>query len=92
MQGERVHFNWLRWNNRRLMTRCRRRSLITKYFSWMQNKEIERLRGTLNVMKHMCNGGDTEVRQKMEKVLKDLRGKEGEIEDVEGLNQERLKM
>lgn len=38
----------------------------------MQNKEIERLRGTLNVMKHMCNGGDTEVRQKMEKVLKDL--------------------
>ena len=52
----------------------------------MQNKEIERLRGTLNVMKHMCNGGDTEVRQKMEKVLKDLRGKEGEIEDVEALN------
>lgn len=44
------------------------------------------------MMKHMCNGGDAEVRQKMEKVLKDLRGKEGEIEDVEALNQDRLKM
>lgn len=39
------------------------------------------------MMKHMCNDGDTEVRQRMEKALKDLRGKEGEIEDVEALNQ-----
>ena len=49
--------------------------------------EIERLRGTSNVMKHMSDGGDAEVRQKMETVLKDLREKEGELEDLEALNQ-----
>lgn len=53
----------------------------------MQNHEIDRLRGTSNVMKHMCDDGDIQVGQKMEKALKGLREKEGEIEDVEALNQ-----
>lgn len=38
-------------------------------------------------MKHTCNDGDAEVQQKTEKALKDLREKEGEIEDAEALNQ-----
>ncbi|KAK9283948.1 hypothetical protein L1049_012205 [Liquidambar formosana] len=49
--------------------------------------EIERLRGTLNVMKHMGDDGDMEVLQKMEAMLKVLREKEGELEDLEALNQ-----
>ncbi|KAH9766715.1 protein involved in de novo 2 [Citrus sinensis] len=49
--------------------------------------EIERLKGSLNVMKHMGDDGDIEVLQKMETVLKDLREKEGELDDLEALNQ-----
>eukprot|EP00257_Ricinus_communis_P023324 XP_015583273.1 protein INVOLVED IN DE NOVO 2 isoform X2 [Ricinus communis] len=49
--------------------------------------EIERLRGTLNVMKHMGDDGDVEVLQKMETIIQNLREKEGELEDLETLNQ-----
>lgn len=49
--------------------------------------EIERLRGTLNVMKHMGDDDDIEVLQKMDTVIKDLREKEGELDDLESLNQ-----
>lgn len=49
--------------------------------------EIERLRGTLNVMKHMGDDGDMEILKKMDSMLKVLREKEGELEDLEALNQ-----
>lgn len=49
--------------------------------------EIERMRGTLNVMKHMEDDEDCEVLQKMESLIKDMREKEGELEDLEALNQ-----
>lgn len=49
--------------------------------------EIERMRGTLNVMKHMEDDEDSEVLQKMDKLIKDMREKEGELEDLEALNQ-----
>ncbi|GAV85243.1 LOW QUALITY PROTEIN: XH domain-containing protein, partial [Cephalotus follicularis] len=48
--------------------------------------EIEQMRGTLNVMKHMGDDGDSEVLTKVEKVLEDMREKEEELED-EALNQ-----
>ncbi|GAV70287.1 XS domain-containing protein/XH domain-containing protein/zf-XS domain-containing protein [Cephalotus follicularis] len=49
--------------------------------------EIEQMRGTLNVMKHMGDDGDSEVLIKVEKVLEDMREKEEELEDLEALNQ-----
>ncbi|XP_057978958.1 protein INVOLVED IN DE NOVO 2 [Malania oleifera] len=49
--------------------------------------EIERLKGTLNVMKHMGDEGDTEVMKKMEEIFKLLREKEGSLEDLEALYQ-----
>lgn len=49
--------------------------------------EIEQLRGTLNVMKHMGDDGDVEVMQKVEAILSQLREKEGELEHLEGVNQ-----
>ncbi|XP_059455893.1 protein INVOLVED IN DE NOVO 2 [Corylus avellana] len=49
--------------------------------------EIEQLRGQLNVMKHMGDDGDVEVLQKVEAILKQLREREGELEDLEDLNQ-----
>ncbi|GAV70289.1 XH domain-containing protein [Cephalotus follicularis] len=49
--------------------------------------EIEQMRGTLNVMKHMGDDGDSEVLIKVEKVLEDMREKEEELEDLESLNQ-----
>lgn len=50
--------------------------------------EIEQLRGALNVMKHM--GGDEdnqEILNKVDGLLKNLREKEGELDDLEALNQ-----
>lgn len=38
-------------------------------------------------MKHMGADGDEEVMKKVEVILKDLREKEGESEDLEALNQ-----
>ncbi|KAJ0103008.1 hypothetical protein Patl1_06410 [Pistacia atlantica] len=49
--------------------------------------EIERMRGTLNVMKHMEGDEDCEVLQNMDTLIKDMREKEGELEDLEALNQ-----
>lgn len=49
--------------------------------------EIERLRGTLNVMKHMGDDEDVEVLQKAESILKSLSEKEGELEALDDLNQ-----
>ncbi|KAF9674724.1 hypothetical protein SADUNF_Sadunf10G0156700 [Salix dunnii] len=49
--------------------------------------EIERLRGALNVMKHMEDDGDVEVLRKMDVIIKNLREKEGELNDLEALNQ-----
>ncbi|KAL0413986.1 UNVERIFIED_CONTAM: protein INVOLVED IN DE NOVO 2 [Sesamum radiatum] len=49
--------------------------------------EIEQLRGKLNVMKHMGDEGDLEVLNKVDLLLKALREKEGELEDLEVLNQ-----
>lgn len=49
--------------------------------------EIEQLRGTLNVMKHMGDNGDVEVLKKVETLLKELKEKEAEHEDLEALNQ-----
>ncbi|CAH9112612.1 unnamed protein product [Cuscuta epithymum] len=49
--------------------------------------EIEQLRGTLNVMKHMGDEGDEEVLQKVDELIKSIREKEEELEAVEALNQ-----
>ncbi|KAK3005123.1 hypothetical protein RJ639_017847 [Escallonia herrerae] len=49
--------------------------------------EIERLKGTLNVMKHMGDDGDLEILKKVDDIHKTLRDKEGELEDLEALNQ-----
>lgn len=49
--------------------------------------EIEQLRGTLNVMKHMVDDGDVDVLKNVEVILKQLREKEGELEHLEALNQ-----
>ncbi|KAK8629673.1 hypothetical protein V6N13_078506 [Hibiscus sabdariffa] len=49
--------------------------------------EIEQLRGSLNVIRHMGDADDIEVLEKMDASLKELREKEGELEDLEALNQ-----
>ncbi|KAK9126961.1 hypothetical protein Scep_015807 [Stephania cephalantha] len=52
--------------------------------------EIEGLRGSLNVMKHMggdSGEGDSEVKKKVEKIISSLDEKESELEDLEALNQ-----
>lgn len=49
--------------------------------------EIERLRGSLNVMRHMGDDGDLEVLVKVEAIHKELREKEGEYDDLDALNQ-----
>lgn len=49
--------------------------------------EIEQLRGKLNVMKHVGDEGDMEVIQKVDEMLKELRDKEENLEEVESLNQ-----
>ncbi|GLT75422.1 hypothetical protein SLA2020_471510 [Shorea laevis] len=49
--------------------------------------EIEQLRGTLNVFRHMGEDGDMEVMEKVEATLHELREKEGDLEDLEALNQ-----
>ncbi|XP_024990492.1 protein INVOLVED IN DE NOVO 2-like [Cynara cardunculus var. scolymus] len=48
--------------------------------------EIERLKGQLNVMKHMGDD-DLEVLKKIEDMHKNLKEKEEELEDLESLNQ-----
>ncbi|GAB2210917.1 hypothetical protein Droror1_Dr00016206 [Drosera rotundifolia] len=48
---------------------------------------IEQLRGAVNVMKHVKDEGDIEVMEKVDKMLRDMREKEAELEEVETLNQ-----
>ncbi|KAJ7980848.1 factor of DNA methylation 1-like [Quillaja saponaria] len=49
--------------------------------------EIERMRGALQVMKHMGEDGDVDVKKKMEEIRVDLKDKEEEWEGMEELNQ-----
>ncbi|KAJ9175729.1 hypothetical protein P3X46_014256 [Hevea brasiliensis] len=49
--------------------------------------EIERLRGSYNVMKHMGDDGDAEVLKRMELIIQNLREKEGDLDELETLNQ-----
>ncbi|KAE8735156.1 Protein INVOLVED IN DE NOVO 2 [Hibiscus syriacus] len=49
--------------------------------------EIEQLRGSLNVIRHMGDEDDIEVLKMVEASLKVLREKEGELEDIEALYQ-----
>lgn len=49
--------------------------------------EIERMRGSLSVMKHMENDEDSKFKQKIDDTQKALQQKEEELEDVEALNQ-----
>ncbi|CAA0836768.1 Protein INVOLVED IN DE NOVO 2 [Striga hermonthica] len=49
--------------------------------------EIEQLRGKLNVAKHMGDEGDLEVLNKVETLLKAMREKEGELQELDSLNQ-----
>ncbi|KAH6787150.1 XH/XS domain-containing protein [Perilla frutescens var. hirtella] len=48
--------------------------------------EIEQLRGNLNVMRHIRYEGDVEVLNQVELLLKALREKERELEDLETIN------
>jgi len=47
--------------------------------------EIEQLRRSLNVMKHVKDEDDTEILTIII-LLENMRGKEGNLEDVEALN------
>ncbi|CAA0836759.1 Protein INVOLVED IN DE NOVO 2 [Striga hermonthica] len=49
--------------------------------------EIEQLRGKLNVVKHMGDEGDLEVLNRVEILLKAMREKEGELQELDSLNQ-----
>ncbi|KAL8137468.1 hypothetical protein V2J09_003469 [Rumex salicifolius] len=49
--------------------------------------EIEQLKGNLNVMKHVPDEDDMEVIGKVDAIMRDLREREEQLEDVEALNQ-----
>ncbi|XP_026377419.1 protein INVOLVED IN DE NOVO 2-like [Papaver somniferum] len=49
--------------------------------------EIERLKGNLNVLKHMEGDEDEAFNKKMDEMSKNLKEKEGELESLEDLNQ-----
>ncbi|XP_057508558.1 protein INVOLVED IN DE NOVO 2-like [Actinidia eriantha] len=49
--------------------------------------EIERLKGVIQVMKHMSEDGDVEVTRNMESIEKDLKDKQEALEQIEKLNQ-----
>ncbi|XP_026385386.1 protein INVOLVED IN DE NOVO 2-like [Papaver somniferum] len=49
--------------------------------------EIERLKGNLNVLKHMGGDEDAAFNKKMDEMSKHLEEKEGELESLEDLNQ-----
>ncbi|XP_042485078.1 factor of DNA methylation 4-like [Macadamia integrifolia] len=50
--------------------------------------EIERLKGTLEVMKHKRDEEDAEVQKNVESMKRELDDKEGDLEDLESLNQD----
>ncbi|GFQ01958.1 protein involved in de novo 2 [Phtheirospermum japonicum] len=49
--------------------------------------EIEQLRGKLNVVKHMGDEGDLEVLNKVEMLLRAMKEKERELQELDSLNQ-----
>lgn len=49
--------------------------------------EIERMRGAVQVMKHMKEYGDPDAQKKMEGIERDLKEKEEELDNLEELNQ-----
>ncbi|KAH7863442.1 hypothetical protein Vadar_017601 [Vaccinium darrowii] len=49
--------------------------------------EIQRMRGAVQVRKHMNEDGDLEAKRKMETIEKDLKDKEEDLEQLEALNQ-----
>lgn len=49
--------------------------------------QIEHQRGKLNVLRSMGDDGDAQVLEKVDTMLKGLREKEDELEDLEALNQ-----
>ncbi|KAK3017534.1 hypothetical protein RJ639_007209 [Escallonia herrerae] len=49
--------------------------------------EIEHMRGALQVMKHMGDDGETNVKKQIEDIQRDLLDKEEELEGLEALNQ-----
>ncbi|KAF9617211.1 hypothetical protein IFM89_035093 [Coptis chinensis] len=49
--------------------------------------EIQRLKGNLKVMEHMGGDEDVEVKEKVKEMIRNLEEKEGELEDLEALNQ-----
>lgn len=49
--------------------------------------EVERMRGALQVMKHMGDDGDFEMKKKMDLIIEDLNEKVEELDHMEQLNQ-----
>ncbi|KAL8479063.1 hypothetical protein ACS0TY_030821 [Phlomoides rotata] len=49
--------------------------------------QIERMRGAVEVMKHMTDEGDMEDKKKLESIEEELKDKEEELEGLESLNQ-----
>ena len=49
--------------------------------------EIERLKGSLEVMKHMGEDGDDDTKKKMDQIQQDLNEKEEEFEYFQNINQ-----
>lgn len=49
--------------------------------------EIVRMRGAVQVMKHVSEDGNLEDKRKMETIEKDLKDKEEDLEQMEALNQ-----
>ena len=49
--------------------------------------EIERLKGSLEVMKHMGEDGDDDAKKKMDQIQQDLNEKEEEFEYFQNINQ-----
>ena len=49
--------------------------------------EIDRMRGALQVMKHMRENRDMDMKIKMDEIQEELKEKEEELDDLEALNQ-----
>ncbi|XP_057480864.1 factor of DNA methylation 4-like isoform X1 [Actinidia eriantha] len=49
--------------------------------------QVQRMRGSIQVMRHMGEDGDVELKKKMDAIEQDLREKEQDLEDLESLSQ-----
>jgi len=49
--------------------------------------EIQQLKGSLSVLKHMEDDEDVEILKKVDNLQKDLRDKEQSLQDIDALNQ-----